>query len=215
MKRNPCYCGKISKETMKKDGIPEGYCGLCEMCNKPGHTQHFPGAVPYTGTWCDDCLKKIARKQHIKEFCTLNSSYFYTDNFVSNKTSMNFRPGFRISIIDILVLVAGALSAIYYYAFSQVVSLVIIFVIGHFFIFCNITRMSRIPELIWGGTFLLFAGFSASTGQPSWLLTFLLSILITFILVLLEARKPSYHGIFWQALNPNLPRWFEKNHTSQ
>ena len=126
---------------------------------------------------------------------------------------MNFKPGFRISKIDILVLVVGSLSAGYCYPFSQVISLIIIFVIGHFFIFCNITRMSRVPELIWGGTFLLFAGFSVSTGQPSWLFTFLLSTLTTFILVVFEARKPSYHGIFWQRLNPNLPRWFEEKNT--
>ncbi len=69
MKRNQCYCGKIPKERLKKEGIPEGFCGLCEICNKPGHTQHFPGAVPYTGTWCDVCLKKIARRQRIKEIC--------------------------------------------------------------------------------------------------------------------------------------------------
>ena len=125
---------------------------------------------------------------------------------------MNFKPGFRISKIDILVLVIGALSAGYCYPLSQIISLIIFFVIGHFFIFCNITRMSRGPELIWSGTFLLLAGFSVSTGQPNWLLTFLLSTLMTFILVVLEAQKPSYHGIFWQTLNPNLLQWFEEKH---
>ena len=27
----------------------------------------------------------------------------------------------------------------------------------------------------------------------------------------LELRKPSYHGIFWQKLNPKLPEWFSEN----
>ena len=196
MERNPCYCGTISKETMEKEGIPEGYCGLCELCNKPGHTQHFPGAVPYIGAWCDDCFEKIARKQQNIE-----------------KALMHFKPGFRISKIDVFVLVIGALSAGYFYTVSQISSLIILFVIGHFFIFCNITRMSRIPELIWSGIFLLCAGFSAAKGQPSWSATFVLAGLTTIILVVLEVRKPGYHGIFWQTLNPNLPSWFEKNHT--
>lgn len=51
---------------MEKEGVPEGFCGFCEICHKPGHVQHFPGAVPYTGTWCDDCFIKVARKQQIK-----------------------------------------------------------------------------------------------------------------------------------------------------
>ena len=66
MKRNQCYCGKIPKETLEKEGIPEGYCGLCDICNKPGHTQHFPGAVPYTGTWCDKCFVRVRRMHRLK-----------------------------------------------------------------------------------------------------------------------------------------------------
>jgi hypothetical protein len=38
---------------MEKQSIPEGYCGLCDKCGKPGHTRHFPGMVPFTGTWCE------------------------------------------------------------------------------------------------------------------------------------------------------------------
>lgn len=26
---------------------------LLQTCKGPGHTRHFPGAVPYTGCWCD------------------------------------------------------------------------------------------------------------------------------------------------------------------
>jgi O-acetyl-ADP-ribose deacetylase (regulator of RNase III) len=49
-----CYCNLWNKEPemLKKQGIPKGYCGLCEVCGAPGHLQHFPGSVPYTGAWC-------------------------------------------------------------------------------------------------------------------------------------------------------------------
>lgn len=50
-----CYCGlwEKSPETLEEQGVPPGYCGLCQVCGAPGHTRHFPGAVPYTGAWCD------------------------------------------------------------------------------------------------------------------------------------------------------------------
>ena len=37
-----CYCrpGDVS-------------CGPCQVCGRPGHVRHFPGAAPYTGAWCD------------------------------------------------------------------------------------------------------------------------------------------------------------------
>ena len=45
-----CYCKERNK-----------FCGTCEECGKPGHTQHCPLPIPYTGSWCDDCAKKIMR----------------------------------------------------------------------------------------------------------------------------------------------------------
>ena len=44
-----CYC---------EDG--ENYCGDCEACGAQGHTQHFPGPLPYTGGWCDECSLEIS-----------------------------------------------------------------------------------------------------------------------------------------------------------
>ena len=39
---NNCYCGP-----------DDDFCGECQVCGRPGHLRHFPGAVPYTGAWCD------------------------------------------------------------------------------------------------------------------------------------------------------------------
>src|SRR5690242_9745416 len=54
-KRRGCYCGvwETSPQTYETLGYPRGFCGICERCGQPGHTRHFPGAVPYTGSWCD------------------------------------------------------------------------------------------------------------------------------------------------------------------
>jgi hypothetical protein len=55
-----CYCDSLSVEWKAKQGLPEGYCGICERCGKPGHMQHFPGPIPYTGAWCDRCVRIVA-----------------------------------------------------------------------------------------------------------------------------------------------------------
>lgn len=59
-KTRQCYCGSLSAEFLRERKIPEGYCGICERCGQPGHTQHFPGPVPYTGAWCDRCVRIVA-----------------------------------------------------------------------------------------------------------------------------------------------------------
>ena len=50
-----CYCGIWDKNPTfyESKGVPRGYCGFCMKCGKPGHTRHFPGAVPVTDYWCD------------------------------------------------------------------------------------------------------------------------------------------------------------------
>jgi len=60
-----CYCGlwKSNPKLLRDQGVPSGYCGLCQVCGKPGHTRHFPGAVPYTGSWCDRHYRR-ARNLH-------------------------------------------------------------------------------------------------------------------------------------------------------
>jgi hypothetical protein len=53
-----CYCGSIPEHALNPD-LPAGYCGICEKCGAPGHLRHFPGAVPYTGAWCDRHYRRI------------------------------------------------------------------------------------------------------------------------------------------------------------
>lgn len=54
-----CYCGVwgTNPATFAKDGLSEGFCGICERCSELGHTRHFPGPLPYTGAWCDRCYR--------------------------------------------------------------------------------------------------------------------------------------------------------------
>ena len=121
---------------------------------------------------------------------------------------MQFNPGFRLSKIDIGVILTSLTVAGVLYEYSGVLSFIVLFVVAHFFLFCNVTRMSRIPELIWGGIFILAASSSLKVGVPPLEVAIGVSIFTTIVLVALEVRKPSYHGVFWQKVNPNLEEWF-------
>ena len=56
-----CYCDlwNSNPASLERRGVPRGFCGHCERCGQPGHTRHFPGAVPYTGAWCDRHYRRI------------------------------------------------------------------------------------------------------------------------------------------------------------
>lgn len=57
-----CYCspdGSVPGASGNA-GLPPGYCGTCDVCGKPGHTRHFPGASPVTGAWCDTHYRRTA-----------------------------------------------------------------------------------------------------------------------------------------------------------
>ena len=55
-----CYCGSSDDASLRQRNIPPGFCGICERCGAPGHTRHFPGPIPYTGAWCDRCVRIVA-----------------------------------------------------------------------------------------------------------------------------------------------------------
>lgn len=68
---NPCYyCATIDSKERSARGVPDGYCGICSICGKPGHIQHFPGPIPYTGIWCDHCVKILYFKRKVKAVLT-------------------------------------------------------------------------------------------------------------------------------------------------
>ncbi len=70
-----CYCGLWEKDpdVLRKQGLPEGYCGLCDVCGKPGHTRHFPGTSPVTGAWCDRHYRMVSVFHPLGHF----GKYFY------------------------------------------------------------------------------------------------------------------------------------------
>ena len=120
-----------------------------------------------------------------------------------------FAPGFRISAVDVLVLILGAVATIVLGSMTWWWGFIIGFVVGHFFLFCNVFRIARSLELIWAAVFTLLAGGSILNDVPSWQVTIVASLVVTVIVIAVELRKPSYHGIGWQRVNPRLPEWWE------
>lgn len=70
-------------------------------------------------------------------------------------------------------------------------------------------RIARVLEMAWVAVFLTLSLSSASFGRPSWLLTAALSLCATAVVVGLEMRKPSYHGVGWSFVNPGLRAWWD------
>jgi hypothetical protein len=115
-----------------------------------------------------------------------------------------FNPGFRISVIDVLVLLAAAWGTWFVGREVWWAGAIVAFVVGHFFLFCNVFRICRKAELQWAAVFVVLSGLTIATDYPGWWATFALSLLATVVLVWRETRKPSYHGIGWKRWNPAL-----------
>jgi len=120
-----------------------------------------------------------------------------------------FKPGFRLSIVDVGVLLIGIPTIVWLSRDVPVVAFVVAFALGHFFLFCNVFRISRPPELIWAGVFTGLASATISSGTPGWAITIALSLAVTVAVVLVEMRKPSYHGVGWKKINPGLIDWWK------
>jgi uncharacterized membrane protein YtjA (UPF0391 family) len=115
-----------------------------------------------------------------------------------------FQPGFRVSALDIGVLIAGVIGSALVGLQVPVLGVAIAFVVGHFFLFCNVLRMARPLELTWAAVFTIASIVTAATGFPGWPTTFAVAAIATVVLVFIQLRRPSYHGALWQRINPRL-----------
>lgn len=120
-----------------------------------------------------------------------------------------FAPGFRLSVVDTVILVAGTVAAIALATMTWWWGFVVGFVLAHFFLFCNVVRMARPLELTWAASFVVLAGATVAIDTPGWLVTATVSLVVTVVVTVVELRKPSYHGVGWQWVNPGLPAWWE------
>ena len=112
--------------------------------------------------------------------------------------------GFWLSLSDLLVLAGSFLATWFFWKATHGYSFFILFVVGHFFLFCNVFRLRRKPELIWTAGFV-FNTFLFSFFDYNYLVALLaVQVTITVALIGLEMARPDYHGIFSKKINSSI-----------
>jgi len=134
------------------------------------------------------------------------------NNLPKTEHRRKFRPGFRIHAFDIVFLLLGAGACYFGLSLQSLPAMIPAYVIFTFFLYCNVFRIRRTLELIWTGAFTLSALSSFYFEQPSWPVLYAAGFALSIILIAIEMRQPSYHGIFWKSINPNLPTWWNNKH---
>jgi len=98
--------------------------------------------------------------------------------------------------------VLGAAAGLFHW--GQPLWWILLLVAGHFFLFCNVFRITRRWELIWAGIFLLNVGIWTWLDRLNWLAVLLSQLPVTVVFILIETRSPHYHGIRARRWNPHL-----------
>ncbi len=111
--------------------------------------------------------------------------------------------------MDAAVLFIGGGACVYTMPIDWWFGIAIAFVVLHFFIFCNVLRMSRSLELVWAGAFAGMVIMAISFGFLTWPLVLAISLVVTLAVAVIELRRPSYHGVGWRRVNPRLPEWWK------
>ena len=122
------------------------------------------------------------------------------------KPELHPKPGFRFSWQDAVVLTIGGLATWFLWlklpGFAPALPIVLV----HFFLFCNVFRISRRSELIWAACFLVNAtvwGLLSESGVTiDWGKLLLAQTPITVFLIWIEMRRTDYHGIGAARNNP-------------
>src|SRR4051812_41279141 len=106
-----------------------------------------------------------------------------------------FQPGFRLSALDVVILVIGGAGSAYAITIDRWLGIAIAFVVVHFFLFCNVLRLSRPLELVWAGIFAATAIAAILLKLLLWPAVLAFSSVVSVIVAMIEARRPSYHGV--------------------
>ena len=122
---------------------------------------------------------------------------------------MLFKPGFRIDVKDVIVILLGITGVWFVEPIDGFLASVIGLTVGHFFLFCNVFRLARRLELGWTTIFIGLCICQITMGQPGVTVTLICTLVTTGIVIASQVRSPAYHGIGWQRINPKLPDWWK------
>jgi len=107
--------------------------------------------------------------------------------------------GFRLSAGDVLLLAAGAAAT--WLLWEPTAGLVVFapVALAHFFLFCNVFRVGRKPELVWAGCFLAIAVAWLLLPPLAWWWLVVLPSPVTLGVIVHAIRRPGYRGVFSRA----------------
>ena len=108
----------------------------------------------------------------------------------------NHRPshGFRFSATDAVAIVVCAAATVWGLRELGEVAWFFPFVLGHFFLFCNVFRVPRRPEMVWAGSFIVIAT-ACLVADVSPLHAMWLILPVTVGVLIYAVRLPTYHGV--------------------
>lgn len=110
--------------------------------------------------------------------------------------------GFRFSRSDLVVVLIG-LFVVWYTATRHAdLAILTAFVLGHFFLFCNVFRVGERSELVWGALLLVNVTIGGLLGDGSWWVMLPLQCVVTVVIIARALIGPDYHGIGCQRINP-------------
>lgn len=104
--------------------------------------------------------------------------------------------GVRFSVADAVILVVGAALSWPLWHSIGTFALLLPVTLFHFFLFCNVFRIRRPAELLWGAIFVINFGVWALSGAFSWWPVLAIQTAVTAAILTVEVRQPTYHGIF-------------------
>jgi hypothetical protein len=103
--------------------------------------------------------------------------------------------GLRFSVVDAVTLIVGASVTVWMWSRDPKFALIVPFTLAHFFLFCNVFRGTRGPELIWATVFLVNITAWNANGGINWPAICAIQLPLTAFLLWRETTKPWYHGI--------------------
>lgn len=112
--------------------------------------------------------------------------------------------GLRLSKLDCFVIVFSVVATVALWRFTNGYSLIGMLVVAHFFLFCNVFRIPRTPELVWAGAFLSVCLTLLVCDELHPLILAVAILPVTVLVLAYSIRLPTYHGVFANHLNPRL-----------
>jgi hypothetical protein len=110
--------------------------------------------------------------------------------------------GLRFSRSDGLVLLIAGTVTLAAWNLRTNPGALVLTVVGHFFLFCNVVRLRRAFELLWAGCYVVVTSVTVAGAAFNWGLPLIAITPVTLVLVVLEGRSERYHGVGWRILNP-------------